>query len=537
MQPHYIFISGGVISGLGKGITTASLALLLKSYGFKVVPVKCDMYLNIDAGTMSPLEHGETFVTKDGIETDQDLGNYERFLNQDLGKENYITAGQIYQTVLKKERALEYKGKTVDAYFHIPLEIISRLEKVGKKTDIVLVELGGTVGEYQNIMFFEAGRRMRIKYGQKVLFVHVGYLPIPPSLGEMKTKPIQQSIQQLHELGIQPDIVVCRGEKEIDNRRKDKIAFAASLKKGDIFSNPDLPSIYEVPLFLKEQKMGKYVLKKLGLKHKREDLKSWNKRLKKARKAEKEIKIGIVGKYYTSGGFSLEDSYVSVVEAIKHACFASNLKLKIIWLDSEKVNKEDLKRVGGIIVPQGWGSRGVEGKIKAAQFARENKIPYLGLCFGMQMAVIEFARNVLNLKKANSTEVNPKTPHPVVHIMPDQIKYLAKHQYGGTIRLGDWENKILPKTKLAKIYGKAKTVDERHRHRYEFNNQYRQQFEKAGMKISGISPDRKLVEAIEITNHPFFIGTQFHPEYQSRFLSPHPLFLAFVKTVVKKSTY
>jgi len=534
----YIFVSGGVISGLGKGITTASIGLLLESSGFKVSPVKCDMYLNCDAGTMNPLEHGEIFVTDDGTEADQDLGHYERFFAHSLGRENYITAGQIYRSVLEKERALEYGGKCVEAYIHIPEEIIRRLENLGKKTEIVLVEYGGTVGEYQNIMFFEAARRLKVKHKNDVLFVHVGYLPLPPSIGEMKTKPLQQSIHELNELGIIPDIIICRAEKVIDERRKEKIGFAAALEANDIFANPDMPTIYEVPLVLEQQGLPERLLKKLNLKKRKRNLIAWRKMVETTKTVRREVKIAIAGKYYTSGDFSLEDSYVCVVEAIKHAAWQQGVKPQILWFDTEKIEKEgipqELKTVDGIIVPQGWGSRGVEGKIKAVQFARENKIPYLGLCFGMQMAVIEFARDVLGFKGANSTEVDPKTKYPVIHIMPEQEKYLKKHQYGGTIRLGAWPCQVLPKTELAKIYQRAGIVRERHRHRYEFNQKYRQQFEKAGMKISGISPDGKLVEAIEIPNHPFFVATQFHPEYKSGPLFPHPVFVEFIKASMVK---
>ena len=497
------------------------------------------MYLNIDAGTMNPLEHGEIFVTDDGAETDQDLGHYERFLDQSLNKENYITAGQIYQKVLEKERALEYGGKCIEAYIHIPEEIIKRFEKLAKKTEVIAVEFGGTVGEYQNVMFFEAARRMKIKYPQSVVFVHVGYLPIPSFLGEMKTKPIQQSIHDLNSLGIQPDFIVCRAEKEIDQRRKEKIALAAALNHEDVFSSPDLETVYKSPLVFEEQGLTDRILFKLGIKGKKKDLNVWRNSINKIEKSSKNVKIALVGKYYTSGNFSLGDSYISVIEAIKHASWANNLKPEIFWFDSEKIEtlktnelSEALREMNGIIVPQGWGSRGVEGKIKAVQFARENKIPYLGLCFGMQMAVIEFGRNVVGLKKANSTEVDPVTPHPVIHIMPDQEKYLKEHQYGGTIRLGAWPCKILPDSKLYQVYGRN-SVSERHRHRYEFNNRYRQQFEKAGMKISGVSPDGKLIEAIEIPSHPFFIGTQFHPEYKSRLLNPHPLFLGFIRAAKK----
>lgn len=535
----FIFISGGVISGVGKGIVTASISLLLKSRGISINPVKCDMYLNVDAGTMNPLEHGEIFVTDDGAETDQDLGHYERFLDQSLNKENYITAGQVYQRVLEKERALEYEGKCIEAYYQIPEEIINRFEKLAKKTQVVVVEFGGTVGEYQNIMFFEAARRMKIKYPQSVIFVHVGYLPVPSFLGEMKTKPIQQSIHDLNSLGIQPDLIICRADRQIDQRRKDKIALSAALETKDVFSSPDLETVYKSPLVLEKQGLTARILLKLGLKGKKKDLNVWRDLINKIEQSPQKVKIALVGKYYTSGDFSLGDSYISVVEAIKHASWANNLKPEFSWFDSEKIEKlktnelaSALGEMNGIIIPQGWGSRGVEGKIKAIQFARENKIPYLGLCFGMQLAVVEFGRNVLGLKKANSVEVDKKTPYPVIHIMPDQEKYLARCQYGGTVRLGSWPCEILSGSKLAQIYGRN-SVAERHRHRYEFNNDYRQKFEKAGMKISGVSPDGKLVEAIEIANHPFFIGTQFHPEYKSRLLNPHPLFLSFIKAAKK----
>lgn len=536
MPRRFIFVSGGVISGLGKGITTASISLLLKSQGIKISPVKADMYLNIDAGTMNPLEHGEVFVTDDGAETDQDLGHYERFLDQSLGWKNYLTAGQIYKQVLERERALKYGGRCVEAYLHIPEEIIKRFEKLADETGVVIVEYGGTVGEYQNVLFFEAARRLKLKYKEKVLFIHVGYLPLPPSIGEMKTKPIQQSIHQLNELGIRPDIVICRSEKTLDDRRKEKIALAGALEKEDIISNPDKASIYEIPLVLEQQKISKRIMSKLGLGLHKKDLKSWQQLVRKIKKPKKKVKIGMAGKYYTSGGFSLEDSYVSVVEAVKHAAWANNVDSEIIWFDSEKIEKEGVagfKEIDGMIVPQGWGSRGVEGKIKAIQFARENKIPYLGLCFGMQMAVIEYARNVLGLKNANSTEVSSRTKYPVIHVMPDQKKYLEKHQYGGTIRLGAWPCRLAKGTIVGKAYGKIK-ISERHRHRYEFNNRYRQRFEKKGLVISGSSPDGKLVEAIELSqkDHPFFVGTQFHPEYKSRPLRPHPLFLGLIKAAI-----
>ena len=565
----FIIVSGGVLSGLGKGVTSASIGLLLKASGYKVTIMKCDMYLNIDAGTMNPIEHGEVFVTHDGLETDQDLGHYERFLDETLLRENYLTSGQVYKLVLDKERALFYDGACVQPYHHIPPEIIKRFFEAGKKhnADIVIIELGGTVGEYEGLLFFEASRRLRLKYPKDVCFVHVGYLPAPPSIGELKSKPIQQSISQLHSLGIQPDFVVCRAEKDVDLKRKEKIALSSGVPLENIISNPDVKNIYEIPLLFHKQKLDKKIAKQLGLKKKTlasQILKNWKNVVTK--KAKKEVEIGIVGKYQKTGDYLLSDSYVCVVESLKHAGFKLGLKPNIKWIDSsslEKMDKEEFARslssLDGMIVPQGWGSRGVEGKIKAASFARENKLPYLGLCFGMQMAVIEFARNVLNFKDANSEEVNPNTPYPVIHIMPNQKKYLAEKQYGGTIRLGAWPCLINSRTKLEQSYQKYGSdrkspwfypnplqkklsmisnnrllIYERHRHRYEFNLNYRKKFEKAGLVVSGISPDGKLVEAIEIKNHPFFVGVQFHPEYLSRPLYPHPLFVSFLEAASKK---
>jgi len=535
----YIFITGGVISGVGKGITTSSLALLLKSKGFTVAPFKCDPYINVDAGTMNPVEHGEVFVTDDGAETDQDLGNYERFLDVDLSKSNFTTTGRVYLSVIQRERNLEYEGACVEVVPHIPLEIIAQINEAGSKlnADVVMIEVGGTVGEYQNLLFLEANRILKLKHPDDVIHIHVGYLPTPKSLGEMKSKPIQQSVRLLNAAGIQPDFIIGRSESKMDQKRRGKLALFCNVDEENIITNPDVASIYEVPLLLDEQKLAEKVCRSLRIrpKNKKKDLVLWKEFTRKARKPQGDIKIGLVAKYITTGDFSLEDSYVSVVEALRHAAFTQNLKPKLTWIDSQNLTQkgvEALSDFDGIIVPQGWGSRGVEGKIMAAGYARENNIPYFGLCFGMQMAVIEFARNVLGLKGANSTEADPATPHPVIHVMPDQAEYLAKKQYGGTIRLGAWPC-VLDKDSIAARAYKTTKISERHRHRYEFNNAYRQRFEKAGMKIVGTTPDGKLVESIEITGHPFFIGTQFHPEYKSRPLSPHPLFMAFVKSIYK----
>lgn len=494
------------------------------------------MYLNIDAGTMNPLEHGEVFVTQDGLETDQDLGHYERFLNINLTRANYLTNGQIYQYVLDKERALEYGGKCVEPYHHIPPEILNRWREAGEahKADIVIVELGGTVGEYEGLLFFEAYRRLKLQIPKDVALVHVGYLPAPGNIGELKSKPIQQSISTLNSLGIMPDFVVGRGEGPVDDKRKEKIALASGLPIENIISNPDLDSVYKVPLMLKKEKLDIKVLKKLGLKTGKLKFDKWKEMVKNIDSGKKQtVKIGVVGKYQRSGDYILQDSYVSVVEALKHAAVASGVGLEIIWIDSEEKNM-DLAKVDGVLVPQGWGKRGIEGKVKAIKFARENNIPYLGLCFGMQMATIEFARDVLGFKDANTEEAEDGTKHPVIHTMDYQKELIKNKQFGGTIRLGAWPLKIKKGTLLEKIYGKNEVLNERHRHRYEFNNKYREHFEKAGFVFSGTSPDGKLVEAIELKDHKFFIGTQYHPEYISRALFPHPIFVEFLKAATKK---
>lgn len=545
MPTKYIFVSGGVISGLGKGITAASVALLLKSAGFKIAPIKADPYLNVDAGTMNPIIHGETFVTEDGLETDQDLGHYERFINENLSKLNYMTAGQVYLSVIERERRLEYGGVCVETIPHIPQEIIRRLKNLAEKSkaDFVILEIGGTVGEYQNAMFLEAAREMEMKEPKNVLNIHVAYLPLPPSLGELKSKPVQTSVQLLHVAGIRPDIIIGRAVKEIDKSRKEKISTFCSVATEDIFSNPDLPSIYQVPEYLESQGITDRILTKLGMERKSSDLSKWHLFIQKILSSRKKVKIGIVGKYFRSGDFSLEDSYVCVMEAVKQAGWWNNVTPEITWIDSLDVEKKGadavLSSYDGLIVPQGWGSRGIEGKISTAGYARRKKIPYLGLCFGMQLACIEFARNVCNLKGAHSEEADPETKYPVIHIMPHQKEYLTKKSYGGTMRLGAWPCKLKKGTVIFETYQKwikqgindlykLPQIDERHRHRYEFNNTYKKIFEEKGMIFSGVSPDGQLVEAIEIKDHPFFVGTQYHPEFKARPMNPHPLFLEFI---------
>jgi CTP synthase len=446
---------------------------------------------------------------------------------------------------LQRERALGYGGKCVEGHIHVPEEIIRRLRDTAKsqRAEISIVEVGGTVGEYQNMMFFEAIRRLKQEEPGNVALVHVVYLPIPHFLGEMKSKPAQASVYELYRLGLQPDFVVCRADESVDEKRRKTIAFNTGIKEEHILTNPDVDTIYRVPVVLEAQGAKEKVLKLLGLKTKKQDMKEWKEMLGGLDKLKGEVKIAIAGKYFSSGSFHLEDSYVCVIEAIKHAAWKLGVKPVIQWFDVEKVTDKDLDLYDAIIVPQGWGSRGVEGKISVVKYAREKKKPYLGLCFGMQMAVIEYARNVLGMKGANTTEADSKTQYPVVHIMPDQKKYLAEHNFGGTIRLGAWPCRVKEGSILEQVYkrfGKEQNlinkglINERHRHRYEFNNEYREALEDKGLVVSGTSPDGKLVEAIELpkSKHPFFVATQFHPEYKSRPLSPHPLFVALIESCI-----
>ena len=538
----YIFVVGGVMSGVGKGITAASIGRIMEGKGYKVSAIKIDPYINVDAGTMNPIEHGEVFVTEDGDETDQDLGNYERFLNVNILKANYMTTGRIYQTVIQRERNLEYKGKCVQVVPDIPNEVIARIKAAQQKSgaDIMVIEIGGTVGEYENLLFLEAGRYLHLDNPDDVLFVIVSYLPIPGKIGEMKTKPTQHAVRALNSAGIQPDFIIARSSADIDEPRRRKIAIHCNVRPADVIGAPDIDSIYEVPLNFEKDNLGDRILEKFKLPPSTTDLAAWQTMFDRYKNAEKRVKIGVVGKYFETGDFTLSDSYISVIEAIKHGAAANDAKAELAWLSAEEVEREGiemLKAYDGLIIPQGWGSRGSEGKIMAIQYCRENKIPYFGLCYGMQMAVIEFARHVLSLDKANSEEADPSTPYPVIHIMPGQKELLAEKGYGGTIRLGGWPCQIVPGTHLAQAYatkfGQTTVVSERHRHRYEYNSDFRQQLEAAGLKVAGTSPDGSIVEAIEISDHPFFIGTQFHPEYISRPLDPHPLFVEFVKVCLE----
>jgi len=548
LKTKFIFVSGGVISSVGKGVTTASIAALLESKGYVVAPVKCDAYLNVDAGTIRPQEHGEVFVTDDGVETDQDVGTYERFMHTNLSSANYMTNGQIYQNIIRMERNFEYDGEDVEIVPHVPEEIIRRCEHAAKvrKADFVIVEVGGTVGEYQNSLFIEANRIMKYRDNRDVIHIHVAYLPTPVSIGEMKSKPMQTSVRLLNASGIQPDFLIGRSDKPMDDRRKSTLSWICNVDAGNIISAPNVDTIYQVPLVMEQQKLTEKILSLFGLKNTKKDMKPWKALVRKIPLIKNELKIAIVGKYFETGDFKLADVYISVVEALKHGAWANNCTVKLEWVSSATVEKDGAKNClqgfDGIVVPGGFGSRGVEGIIESIKYARQNKIPYLGLCYGLQLATVEFARNVARIKDAHTTEVDPKCKNPIIHIMPDQEKKLLKRDYGATMRLGAWDCLVTRGSTTDKLYtqrgwlkskGSAK-ISERHRHRYEFNNKYRERLEKSGLIIAGTTPDGKLVEIIELKDHPFFVATQFHPEFKSRPLDPHPLFYGFTKAALKR---
>jgi len=546
---RYIFVVGGVMSSVGKGVATASIGKILQARGYSVSEVKCDMYVNIDAGTMRPTEHGEVFVGEDGIEADQDLGTYERFTDQVSTKEHYITTGQVYAEVIRRERNLEYQGEDVEVVPDIPNEILRRITAVQKKdkSDFVVVEIGGTVGEYQNILFLEAARMMKLQHPNDVLFVLVSYLPIPGKVGEMKTKPTQYASRTLNSAGIQADFILCRSEKSIDEKRREKLATFCNITKDAAIAAPDVESVYEVPVNFVKDGLDLKILKRLGLKAKKEDLREWRSFVNKTKRLTKPVKIGIVGKYFGSGDFTLADSYLSVIESLKFAAWANNRKPEFTWLSAEvydpstrsarsgqeaKTALRELKKFDGILIPGGFGSRGTEGKMKVIRFCRENKIPYFGLCLGLQLAVIEFARNVCGIKDANSTEFEKNAKNPVIDVMPEQKALLEEKRYGATMRLGSYPCRVKKGTLAFAAY-RTENVSERHRHRYELNNDYRELLESNGMVMSGVNPKRDLVEIVELKEHPFFLGTQFHPEFKSRPMNPHPLFRAFIKSCIK----
>ena len=533
-QTKYIFVTGGVLSGLGKGITAASIGNILKSRGFSVFMQKFDQYLNVDAGTLNPAEHGEVFVTDDGAETDLDLGHYERFIDTNLSKTSSVMTGQIYRSILDKERGGQFLGKTIQVIPHVTDEVKERIKKAAKESqaDILITEIGGTVGDYEGTHFIEAIRQMIYDVGREnVLYIHVGFVPYLAVSEELKTKPLQNSVHDLQAMGIQPDVVICRSDYPIKNGIISKIALFAGIQPNAVIPLETVSTVYEVPLILERYKLDTFIINKLGLVGASRRDNSWAKLVSHIKKTKKhKAKIALVGKY-----MGMKDTYLSVIEAIKSAGLANDCDIQVEWVDSEKLPKkglESLKGADGILVPGGFGKRGVEGKIMAAQYAREKKVPYLGLCLGLQIAVVEFARNVCKLKDANSMEFNNKAEHQVIYVMPNQEKKLLKREYGGTMRLGTWFCALKPGTKAFAAYGVPR-IAERHRHRYEVNNKYRKILESKGLVISGTTPDHQLVEIIELADHPFFIGVQFHPEFKSRPLRPNPLFRDFVKAIVK----
>ncbi|MEN3027873.1 MAG: CTP synthase [Aquificaceae bacterium] len=521
---HYIFVTGGVLSSLGKGVASASLASLLEEQGLKVNIQKLDPYLNVDPGTMSPYQHGEVYVTEDGAETDLDLGHYERFINRNMERKNNVTAGRVYYNVIRREREGGYLGATVQVIPHITDEIKRLIREVEDGCDVVVVEVGGTVGDIESLPFLEAVRQLSMEFGrERVLFVHTTYVPFVKTAGELKTKPTQHSVKELRAIGIQPDVILCRSEVDIPEGIKEKIALFTSVKKSAVISAPDVEFIYEVPLYFKEQKLDRLVAQRFGFEY-REVESKWEGIVRVLKSAPREVRVALVGKYV-----SLKDSYKSVAEALLHGGIANGVRVRIEWINSENYLESALDGVDGILVPGGFGERGVEGKLRALTYGRERKKPTFGICLGMQLMCVEFAREVLGLKEANSTEFDPYTPHPVIDIMEEQkgIKEL-----GGTMRLGSYPCRLVPGTKVREIYGRE-IIQERHRHRYEFNNRYRESFERLGMVFSGLSPDGSLVEMLELRDHPWYIGCQFHPEFKSKPFQPHPLFVSFISACLE----
>lgn len=536
----YIFVAGGVMSAIGKGITTSSIAKIMQSRGLTVTALKIDPYVNVDAGTLTPTEHGEVFVLADGMECDQDMGNYERFIDTELTRANYMTTGSVYLSVITKERNLEYGGKNVEVVPHIPNEVIDKIDAAveAANADVAVVEVGGTVGEYQNVLFLEAYRILKFRHPDDCAFVLVSYLPVLN--GEIKSKPTQYAVRSVNGTGIVPDFIIARSSAVIDQKRKEKIAFNCSIHPEAIISAPNVESIYEVPINFENEGLGELLAKKLGVGGRDRDMKEWRGLVDKIKAATKPIKIAIAGKYFTTGEYVLTDSYISVLEAIKHAAYHAGRKPVIEWINVEDFEKDPaqlsrLDQYGGVIVPGGFGDRGVEGKIATIQYCREKKIPYLGLCYGMQLAVVEYARHVAGMADANTSEVNPNTTHPVIDILPEQKELLAKKQYGASMRLGNYPAQIKKGTIAYEQYGKEEVV-ERHRHRYEVNPEYIEQLEKAGMVFSGTSPSRKLMEFAELPKsvHPYFVGTQAHPELISRPLRPHPLFVGLIEAATNR---
>jgi len=520
---RYIFVTGGVLSSLGKGVSSAAIASILEEMGYRVTLQKLDPYLNVDPGTMNPYQHGEVYVTEDGAETDLDLGHYERFTKAQMGRENNITSGRVYFNVLQRERKGDYLGSTVQVIPHITNEIKRLIRSIEKDHDFVIVEVGGTVGDIESLPFLEAIRQLGMELGREnCVYVHVTYVPYVKSVGELKTKPTQHSVKELRAIGIQPDVLICRSECEIPKEVKEKLSLFTNVSPSAVISAHDVETIYEVPLLFKKQGLHLWLAKRFNLEPKDGEGK-WEKIVSIIKNAKEEVRVALVGKYV-----SLRDAYKSVVEALTHGSIANRVKLNILWVNSENVEEELLHEADGILVPGGFGERGIEGKIKAINYGRLSKKPTFGICLGMQLMCVEFARNVLNLKGANSTEFDPNTPHPVIDIMEEQ-KHIE--ELGGTMRLGAYPCVLKEGTKVREIY-KKEVIYERHRHRYEFNNAYREVFEKNGFVISGLSPDGRLVEVVELKDHPWFIGCQFHPEFKSKPFDPHPLFVSFIKACI-----
>lgn len=535
--PKFIFVVGGVMSGVGKGVASSSMATVLQARGLTVTAMKIDPYINVDAGTMNPTEHGEVFVLKDGLETDQDMGNYERFLNTDLPAINYMTTGSVYQSVIQKERNLEYGGRNVQVVPDIPNEVIRRIKtaQAEAEADVVLIEIGGTVGEYENILFIEAIRSLKSDHPDDVAVVMVSYLPVPGSVGEMKTKPTQHAVRTLGSTGVVPDIIIARSSVGIDEKRKEKIAKFCGVKAGNVISAPNMESIYDIPLAFDKADLPGKLGSILNLKMKpKADLAAWKRFTNASKKHTGTVKIAVVGKYFNSGDFVLSDVYISILEAIKFSSYKLGLKPEISYLSAQtftdKKQLRQLKKYDGVLVPGGFGSTGIDGKLNVIEYARKNKIPYFGICYGMQLMVLEYAKNVLKLKDVSTEEIDPKAEHLVVGVMADQKEKIANKEMGGTMRLGQYEAALKKGTIAQKAY-KANTISERHRHRYEVNNEYVQQLVEEGLVFSGTSPKGELMEIAElpVEEHPFYVGVQFHPELQARPLSPHPLFTAFVK--------
>ncbi|NCN52315.1 CTP synthase [Candidatus Parcubacteria bacterium] len=532
----YIFVVGGVMSGVGKGVASSSIAKILQARGLTVTALKIDPYINVDAGTMNPTEHGEVFVLQGGLETDQDMGNYERFIGVDIPDINYMTTGSVYQTVIQKERNLEYKGKNVQVVPDVPLEVIRRIKHAAEvaDADVTITEIGGTIGEYENILFLEAVRMMKGEMPGSVAVVMVSYLPVPGSLGEMKTKPTQHASRTLNSAGVFADFILARAPIAVDKKRKEKIARFCNVQPDHVISAPDVKSIYDVPLNFERDKLSERICSVLNLPCKKSNLSTWKRFVDRSKDTHDTVQIAVVGKYFSSGDFVLSDVYISILEAIKYSAYKLGLKPEITYLSSQdfenKKNLQKLKKFDGVLIPGGFGTTGIQGKLNVIQYVRENKIPYFGICYGMQLAVVEFAQNVLKLKQVSTAEIDPTAKHVVVDIMPEQKEKLAKKDMGGTMRLGEYPAVLAKGSIAAKAYG-ATTISERHRHRYEVSPDYITEISSGGLIFSGTSPDGRLMEIAELppSKHPFFLGVQFHPEFHARPLDPHPLFTAFIK--------